>query len=81
MNAIDFDNVVKRYGAARVEALCQRALEADLIDVTRLKRMLALAAPPPARSADRPELPLARYLRPAADYTLVRPTPEPRHDA
>ncbi|HWP65135.1 MAG TPA: hypothetical protein VNO26_04380 [Candidatus Limnocylindria bacterium] len=73
--------LVKRSGAARVEALCQRALEADLIDVTRLKRMLALAAPPPARSADRPERPRARYLRPAADYTLVRPTPEPHHDA
>ena len=73
--------LVKRYGAPRVEELCERTLAVDLVDVTRLKRMLALAAPPPARTADRAELPLARYLRPAADYTLARPTPERRHDA
>src|SRR5579885_1755302 len=35
--------LVKRYGAARVEAMCQLALAAELVDVTRLKRMLALA--------------------------------------
>ena len=72
--------LVKRYGAARVAELCQRALDADLIDVTRLKRMLALAAPPPAAAA-RPEVPLARYLRPRTDYVLARPTPMVRHDA
>lgn len=73
--------LVKRFGAARVEEMCQHALAADLIDVTRLKRMLTLAAPPPPSAPPRPAVPLARYLRPPTDYTLARPTTEPRHDA
>ena len=73
--------LVKRYGAARVAELCERALAVDLVDVTRLKRMLALAAPPPPPAAAPAALPLARYLRPCTDYTLARPTPEPPHDA
>jgi Mu transposase-like protein len=67
--------LVRRYGAARVEAACATALAADLLDVHRLRRMLELAgttgtaAPPPARV-----LPLARYLRPASQYALpLRP--------
>ena len=65
--------LVKRYGAARVEEVCQLALAADLLDVTRLKRMLALAAPPPPAAPPPRVIPLARYLRPASDYTLARP--------
>jgi len=59
----------------------RRALTADLVDVTRLKRMLALAAPPPPAAPRRPAVPAARYLRPHADYSLAPSTPEPRHDA
>jgi hypothetical protein len=73
--------LVKRYGAARVEAVCQLALAADLVDVTRLKRMLALAAPPPAPPAAGGPAPATRYLRPATEYVLARPTAEVRHDA
>src|SRR5437870_7827166 len=73
--------LVKRYGAARVAERCERPLAVDLVDVTRLKRMLALAAPPPPPAAAPAALPLARYLRPCTDYTLARPTPEPPHDA
>jgi hypothetical protein len=73
--------LVQRYGAARVEATCQLALAADLIDVTRLKRMLALATPPLPASTQARVVPLARYLRPVREYTLVRPTPEVDHDA
>lgn len=65
--------LVKRYGAARVEAVCELALAADLLDVSRLRRMLMLAAPPAAAPPAR-VIPLARYLRPASDYTLARPT-------
>lgn len=65
--------LVKRYGGARVEATCQLALAADLVDVTRLKRMLLLAVPPPAPGPGARVIPRARYLRPASDYTLPRP--------
>lgn len=73
--------LVKRYGAPRVEAVCQLALAADLVDVTRLKRMLALAAPPPAPPAGGGPAPATRYLRPATEYVLARPTTEVRDDA
>jgi len=63
--------LVKRYGAPRVEQVCRVALEVDLLDVTRLRRMLELATseppepPPPGRVVV-----LSRFLRPAADYAL-----------
>jgi len=63
---------VKRYGAARVEATCQLALAADCFDVTRLQRMLAVAAPPPPALPPARVIPLGRYLRPASTYTLAR---------
>ncbi len=68
--------LVKRDGAARVEEVCQLALAADLLDVTRLKRMLALAAPPSPAAPPARVIPLARYLRPASDYRLARPRDE-----
>jgi hypothetical protein len=72
--------LVKRYGAARVEAECERALAAELLDVSRLKRMIVIASPPlptPPTPSSRRLLPLARYLRPAAHYALVPLTPTP----
>jgi hypothetical protein len=45
--------LVQRFGAKRVDDACQRALELDVVDVTRISRMLVLAlerqrqAPPP----------------------------------
>ena len=65
--------LVKRYGAARVEEVCQLALAADLVDVTRLTQMLALAAAPAPAAPPARVIPLGRYLRPASDYTLARP--------
>jgi transposase len=62
--------LVRRYGAARVTEVCTIAFAADMLDVHRLKRMLehGIAAPPPAPVTR--VLPLARYLRPATQYTL-----------
>jgi hypothetical protein len=62
--------LVRRYGAARVTEVCTIALGADMLDVTRLKRMLeqgvvAVPAAPPAGV-----IPLGRYLRPATQYKL-----------
>jgi hypothetical protein len=73
--------LVRRYGAARVEAVCATALDADLLDVHRLKRMLELAGTTrPAAPAPPRVLPLARYLRPATQYALplrpLDPSPE-----
>ena len=66
--------LVKRYGAERVEAECERALAADLFDVSGIKRMIVVASPPPPpspRGSPQRVLPLARFLRPAAHYALV----------
>jgi hypothetical protein len=62
--------LVRRYGATRVTEVCTIALDADMLDVHRLKRMLeqgvtASPATPPARV-----IPPARYLRPATQYQL-----------
>ena len=60
--------LAERYSAPRLDAACERALAVDLIDVTRLERMLKEALEqeplpldlPPARS---PLLPSARFAR------------------
>ena len=70
--------LVRRYGAARVDATCATALAAEMLDVQRLKRMLALAQAPGADPASARVLPLARFLRPVTQYALPLP---PRHRA
>jgi hypothetical protein len=66
--------LVRRYGVARVTEACTAALEADLLDVRRLQRILELAPPTPAASSPTQVLPVARYLRPARQYALpLRP--------
>jgi transposase len=63
--------LVKRYGAFRVDDACARALDADMVDVHRLERMLKLAAPPPSAPTEPARvIPIGRYLRPASDYAL-----------
>ncbi len=69
--------LVRRYGAARVTEVCTIAVAADMLDVHRLRRMLehGIAAPPPTPVTR--VLPLARYLRPATQYTLPLPSAAP----
>lgn len=67
--------LVKRYGAERVEETCRIALEVDLLDVTRLRRMLALATSEPPKPPPGRVIAIARFLRPATDYALQRPLP------
>jgi hypothetical protein len=65
--------LAEHYGATRLNAACERALAVDLIDVTRVERMLKEAFeqeplpidPPPARSV---VLPSARFAREAASF-------------
>jgi hypothetical protein len=66
--------LVKRYGATRVDAMCTVALDADLVDVTRLKRMLALATPPPVH-APRPAVPALHWRRSAMTPDTVTQSP------
>lgn len=64
--------LVKRYGAVRVDEACHTALEVELVDVYRLRRLLEIAPPkPPATSAAPGKVvPLARFLRPARQFAL-----------
>jgi len=57
--------------------MCTVALAADLIDVTRLTRMLALAAPPPPPPPPT-AAPATRFLRPVTDYALAAPGEDQR---
>jgi transposase len=68
--------LVRRYSAPPVEQACARALEADVVDVTRVARMVEQAVehsplparPQPGQTASRP----LRFLRQASEYRLAR---------
>jgi hypothetical protein len=62
--------LVRRYGAPRVTEVCTVALDADMLDVRRLQRMLEQAAVAAPATAPARVIPLARYLRPATQYAL-----------
>jgi len=61
--------LVRRFGAARVEAVCADAVAVELFEVRRLKRMLEHATRPEPVRADAP-VPPARFLRPTEQYAL-----------
>ena len=67
--------LARRYGAARVNDACTIALAAEMLDVHRLKRMLALGQGPSATAAPARVIPLGRFLRPASQYALPLPVP------
>ena len=66
--------LVERYGAARVDQACARALDLDVVDVMRVDRMLAraleAASPEPTRPAQ--SATVLRFARPASDFTATR---------
>jgi transposase len=67
--------LVRRYGAAAVEQACSRALEADIVDVKRVERMVEQAvekSPLPGRPGWAQPLhkPL-RFLRQGSEYRLL----------
>jgi transposase len=64
--------LVRRYGAARVEQACALALEAEMLSVHRLRRLIEVVpAPTSAPAAPTRVVPIARYLRPAEQYRLA----------
>lgn len=78
-------DLVRRYGAERVDVTCRTALVAELVDVNRLARMLEL--PPttandtaPTTAAQKPrgeviKFPTPRFLRPSSDFRLTTKRP------
>jgi transposase len=68
--------LAKRYGSARVDEACHAALEMEIVDVYRLRRLLELAPPPPAAPTATPAkvVPLARYLRGAEQFAIKFPS-------
>jgi transposase len=62
--------LARRYGATRVNDACTIALAAEMVDVQRLKRMLALGQPPATAGTPARVIPLGRFLRPASQYAL-----------
>jgi transposase len=71
--------LARRYGAERTNKACAVALEADMIDVYRLRRMLEIAASAPAPDTSSKVILMARYLRPREQYQLF-PKNTPKGD-
>jgi hypothetical protein len=61
--------LARRYGSARLNEACRIALEADMVDVYRLRRLLEVAGSATEVNAAK-VVPIARYLRPASQYRL-----------
>jgi hypothetical protein len=61
--------LARRFGHERLDHACHLALEADMLNVYRLRRMLEVA---PSSTATSPAkvIPIARYLRPPQQYRL-----------
>jgi transposase len=62
-------SLARRFGSSRLDEACRLALEVDLLNVYRLRRMLE-SAPAPSSSNHARVIPIARYLRPAHQYAL-----------
>lgn len=60
----------RRYGAERTNHACKAAIEADMIDIYRLKKLLETALPGTTSAGPARVIPIARYLRPATQYAL-----------
>jgi transposase len=69
--------LVRRFGAAAVDAVCADAVAVELYDIHRLRRMLERATPSAPARAPRPPLPPARFLRAPTCYLVRRPAPAP----
>jgi hypothetical protein len=68
----------ERYGAARVDALCARALAFDVLDVPRIERMLkaARAAEDTAPTGTVVPLPASRFARDPASFATMKRSPK-----
>ena len=58
----------QRYTPERLDAACRRALEVDLIDVSRVERILLQALEQQETPEHPPPLPLGRFARPGSVF-------------
>ncbi len=65
-------DLVRRYGASRVEDTCRLALAAEMVDVVRLGRMLEEATTKADSAPQGRVIKLSRYARPASAFRLGR---------
>jgi transposase len=68
--------LARRYGDTPVSTACARALELDVVSVTKIASMLENATPPPPRPATAPA---ARFARDPAEFTPHPPAPALLH--
>lgn len=70
--------LVKRFGAEPVEAACRRCLEHDVVDVTRVKRIVeqGLERRPGAAPAESPQILRPRFARHPTEFAPRRRRPE-----
>jgi hypothetical protein len=69
----------ERYGAARVDALCARSLEFDVVHVPRLERMLKTAHQLEEQAHEDGRvvrLPQSRFARPASTFATLAAAPQ-----
>ena len=66
-------SLVKRFGVVRVDAAARRALDAEMHDVDRLRRMIEQPVVDDSRPVAR-VLPIARHLRPPNTWAMTKPT-------
>jgi len=66
--------LAKKYGSSRVDEACTVALDAEMLDVRRLQRMLEAGRTQPALPGIAPVVPIARHLRPKEHYRLPLPS-------
>jgi transposase len=73
--AHQLERLCKKYGAERVDALCKRSLEFDVVDVPRLEKMLKQAFKAEANAEDEGRLrslPQGRFARSHDAFQTVR---------
>lgn len=71
--------LAKRYGSARLDQACKAALDVELVNVYKLRRLLEIAPLTQTPTAPAPDkvVPLTRYLRPPQQYALkLVPSPK-----
>ena len=64
--------LVRRYGRQRVDHTCRKALDAEMHDVDRLRRMLERPAVEDDAAQLAPVIPIARYLRPNNTWAITK---------